>query len=199
MRYKEIITESSSLSEIARPKTRVQADAVLRDAGYTRLGKGHFGAVYQKSGKPYVLKVFTAKDYAYKNFINLVKAFPNEHFPKFIGKIINVTPDICAIRMEPLSEFKVDPSRKYLLYMINDYLAYGKDESEYMEYHPKMKQACDLIRLHLSDFSIDVSQNNVMMRGKTLIFVDPVVDYSAFHDDDEKLPAIEPVPRTALP
>ena len=42
---------SDRLDEAARTTSRQEADRILRAAGYRRLGKGAFAAVYQKAGK----------------------------------------------------------------------------------------------------------------------------------------------------
>ena len=174
---------TKGLNELARPKTRVQADEILRNAGYSRLGNGAFGAVYRKPGKPYVLKVFTAKDQAYRDFVALAMAHKNNpHFPRFIGNIVHVTPDICAIRMEPLTPYKHNHSLITMYLRWRDYKSNDPNNFISIELEnakeiltPKLKKACDLIIDNLmTRYACDLKQENLMMRGSTIVFTDPV-------------------------
>jgi hypothetical protein len=182
--------------EITRPRGQKQADQVLRDSGYRRLASGSFGAVYQKEGGAYVLKVFSALDKAYHAFVELAKTNQdNPHFPKIFGKVVKVTPDYHAVRMEPLEPYKNDPHTLSIYMNYRDQIHQFspqtftrmsfEDALENFHDQPALKQACDLIVDHLSAFTLDIKQDNIMVRGKTLVFVDPV---STAGVDTTKLP-----------
>jgi hypothetical protein len=196
-----IVKLDEPVNEIARPPTRSDADRVLRTAGYQRTGKGAFGAIYHKAGKSYVLKVFAANDAAYLDFIRLAQAHGNnQHFPRFFGKVVHVTPQYCAIRMEPLSPYKYDETLidRYLKY--RDYKPQDPnshfalqilDAFDWMEEHPEFREACDLIIDHLlTKYEIDMNQNNLMVRDKIIVIIDPVKSPVGL-GPPENLPAIE--------
>lgn len=173
----------STLTELSRPSTRGDAEAVLTDAGYTQLGKGSQGVVYQKPGSPYVLKLFNSNDEAYANFIGLALRNPNPHFPKFFGKRVMVTPNYFAIRTEVLKpstgrEEEVGLIDRYIIQM-RDYGAVYDEVYTYMNApaNVELKAACDVVSKFLkqnSDFFCDVHPPNVMLRGNTLVLTDPM-------------------------
>lgn len=164
------------LKEIYRPQSRQEVDRILQKNGYTRLGKGAFGAVYEKPNIPYVLKIFSSRDEAYLEFIRLAQAYSNNpHFPKFYGKVVRVTKDYYAIRMEKLTKFNPHEVGDYS-YALFDYIQDGIDDGE-LSYHPELKEACDLVRKNLlSHYLFDHKDESFMMRGNTLVIVDAVLD-----------------------
>lgn len=192
-RLAQIVEEASEgiINELARPETRDGAHHVLIDAGYRALGDGAFGVVYQKPGTSYVLKVFSATDRAYLAFVKLVMDNPNPHFPKFIGKIVKVTNDYYAIRMEPLQKWQ--SYNETFTRLIRGYIETGAFPNpeiipaavkgqEYLDQHPEFKVACDLIRgiaRANPNFKVDLHGENVMQRGDTLVIIDPLADKEA--------------------
>lgn len=200
---RRIINVLRRIEEIARPPNRAEADWVLQNAGYRRLGNGSFGAVYQKPGNPYVLKVFTPADKAYLDFLALARAHAdNPHFPRFFGKIVPVTPAYSAIRMERLEPYTDDPLLIADYFDLrdwspdNNYGAMRRGEAiEYMESHPQLREACDLIMDHLTPkYRIDIKPDNLMLRGKTVVLTDPVADLDVKKLASEKLPPRRPWP-----
>ena len=155
------------ISEITLPKTRENAQTILSRAGYETLGKGAFASVYEKPGRPYVIKLFSKEDDAYRAFIDLARKHPNKHFPKFFGKLIQF-PDFYGIRMEKLAPYT--GNSRY----IRDYILFGEDDTEEIMYHPELAEACDLITTLLGKYNLDIKDNNIMQRGNTLVFIDPV-------------------------
>jgi len=176
MRAREIITE------LSRP-SRDKAEWMLLDAGYRQLGRGNSGgAVFQKPGAPYVLKIFDARDKAYMTFVEAASAFHNPHFPKFFGSLVKLTPDYYAVRTELLSPTsgRVDEITlidKYIIQM-RDYGSVYDEVYQYMADNPEMKMAADivvsLLKSHKSQFFCDVHAANVMSRGSTLVLSDPI-------------------------
>ncbi len=155
------------ISEITLPQTRWDAHGILVKAGYKRLGSGAFAAVYEKPGRAYVIKLFGKEDDAYRAFIDLARKHPNKHFPKFFGKLIRF-PDFYGIRMEKLAPYT--GNSRY----IRDYILFGEDDTEEIMYHPELAEACDLITTLLGKYNLDIKNDNIMQRGNTLVFIDPV-------------------------
>lgn len=108
------------LVEFTRPKSISHAMEILQGAGYKPLGMGSFGAVYQKPGASYVLKLFDSADVGYQQYIALAQKNPNPHFPKFFGKMIKVTEDYYAVRMERLEQASEAYSKEIML--IDEYV-----------------------------------------------------------------------------
>lgn len=167
------------INEITLPQTRQDVNQILMAAGYKRLGTGMFAAVYEKPGSPYVLKVFSAKDNAYQDFIKLAKEHQdNPHFPKFYGKLLRITKNYFAIRMEKLSVF--DPhhfgEKAYALF---DYIQDGQPVAELND-EPLLREACDLVRRKLlSHYVFDHKDEAFMTREDTIVITDPALDLSA--------------------
>ena len=175
--YEWLVTNTKNkIQEIYRPQSRQEVDRLLQKNGYTRLGKGVFGAVYEKPNKPYVLKIFSSRDHGYLSFIKLVKSHQNNpHFPKFFGNVFQVTKNYYAIRMEKLTKFKPHEVGDYS-YAIFDYIHDGIDDGELINY-PDLKMACDLIRKNLlSHYLFDYKDESFMMRGNTIVITDAVLD-----------------------
>lgn len=177
-----------ALQEFTRPHDMDAADAVLIKAGYKHLGSGAYANVYHKPGKPYVLKVFTVFDTAYQAYVKLVQTHPNIHFPKFYGKLIRVTDTYYAIRTEHLERYDEIADKERSVAVICRYLYYcaqpprNPEQQEkfevatkWMEEHPTLKEACDIIAKNLlPKFNEDIHRNNIMMRGDTIVLTDPV-------------------------
>jgi hypothetical protein len=191
---------SELLNEITRPKTQMDADQVLRDAGYTRIANGAFGAVYQKNNKT-VIKTFTAFDSAYLSFIKMVKSSNNNpHFPKFYGNPIKITDLYYAIKQENLQEYRGNyvPIRRYIEYLISrTKIGYNSDFEEVEEIihdYPRFDEACKMIAELVksnSNINLDIHQFNIMKRGRTLVFIDPIS--TPIYNDDERrqLPKVD--------
>lgn len=196
MRISEILTETSTLQELSIPPTMGKAMRVLQDAGYEHMGAGNFAEVYAKPGADHVIKLFGFSDLAYPKFVRLAQSTSNPHFPKFRGKMMKVTKDYYAVRMEKLNPIPegamaysgINMSSANLGYAMNDYVRLKKglgnnytppdkiktimEELEISQ--PGITEACDFIA-GMTDAYPDIHKNNLMLRGKTLVIIDPVV------------------------
>lgn len=184
------------LVELTRPQTRFDAHDILINAGYSKVGDGNWSQVYRKANESYVLKLFSSTDYAYLAFLALVKNHPNIHFPTVIGKLIKVTENYYAVRLEPLEN--VNSTADQFVKVARDYIR-GIDLNEFidgvrmidadnphwqdiikardfMENHSEIKKACDLIGTLLPRFRLDMHRDNVMLRNTTFVFTDPIYD-----------------------
>lgn len=179
------------LFKASLPDTRFKANHALVDAGYERLGVGSWGMVYRKPGSSYVLKVFSSTDKAYLSYLALIKNHSNVHFPKIRGKLVQVTPAYYGVRLEPLE--KATSSNISQFIMAVDVYTKGKNISEkelkqdsyfwnnflhvkeWMKQNPDVQQACDLIMTLTPPYLLDIKPDNIMMRGNTFVFSDPIM------------------------
>jgi hypothetical protein len=172
-----------TLAELSMPTTRDRAEIIMARAGYRIMGRGSHGNVMHKEGADYVVKLFDSKDRAYLDFIAFVRANPNPHFPKFIGKPVEITPDYFAIRTEKLDLSSIDVSDvEHLQRYVTNVRDYGYAREDAREYvtglPPEFKTALDLLagflKKHDSEYFCDIHNANLMMRGSTVVISDPV-------------------------
>ena len=191
MRINELINESQVLDEITRPDTMGNAQSILLKAGYKQIGAGWYADVYAKPDADHILKLFSVTDTAYPKFVNMTIQNPNIHFPKFKGKMMKVNEHYYAVRMEKLTSFGKTMD---IVGEIEDYIAgyanygkswpetdvRGKEVTEEMaqleKTQPGITKACDLISKLIRSglVGIDLHPGNLMMRGDTIVFTDPV-------------------------
>lgn len=195
MKATEFISEHM-ITELTRPDFD-QAKEILKKAGYTLLGSGGFGDVYEKPGANYVLKVFSKFDKGYKAYVEFCKQQSNPHFPKFFGKLVNVSELVLAIRTEKLERdddaLESNDYDQMNMYMGNRYKFENEEAMlastskviarsinvvlEIDQQHPGMKDALDLISFELvakKSCSPDLFYENIMRRGSTLVLSDPL-------------------------
>jgi hypothetical protein len=186
------------LTELSIPHDREELSLELMVAGYSPLGSGDFADVYHKPGAAYVLKVFEPRDEAYRAFLTLARSHQdNPHFPKIIGKLVNIKNKWFAVRLEKLERYRYDSTLIYRYIRWRDergkhdpqgmFAMELEDAFEFMEEYPKLQEACDLIidnlltqggqslAGHVPDFRQDIRNDNIMMRGNTIVIVDPIV------------------------
>lgn len=158
--------------------------SVLRD------GVGKFGVVLHHRDKDYVIKLFLREDTAYRAFLEMAKGNPNQHFPKIFGNIVDVTHQIAAVRLEPLSPGTRSAIKPVAMFkfchltglFMEEFASTGvqdKDTLAYIESQsPYLKDACVLMATKLlSRFNLDLeTKNNVMLRGSTFVYSDPVAN-----------------------
>ena len=146
------------LFEFTRPKYREDAESILENNGWELLGQGEYADVYTKQGKPYVSKLFSSNDAAYKAYINLISKYQNEHFPK-----IYELP-------RPLGRGSSSVSDEDSAY-------------QYVDNNLHMKEAlnliAELVKNNRDSFFVDLHAGNLMMRGSTVVIIDPI----AFNDE----------------
>lgn len=191
MRISELLRESEVLAEISRPN-KYNAEKILRNAGYKRLGEGVYGTVFAKPGADHVLKLFLSTDKAYLSFIDLVNSTNNIHFPKFKGKLIRVTDEYYAIRMERLTHVADNKQTEYtaramgnLILMHQGLKPYAQTSAQVIaemesleKSQPGIIEACDIIADGISKkYPIDLHNENYMMRGNVLVITDPVISW----------------------
>lgn len=179
------------LYELSRPTSRIDAEKILTDHGYERVGGGTFAVVYGKPGSKTVLKLVHKKDVAYLAFVKLaLENQNNPHFPRFSSSLIRLNDDYKAVRMERLTPGKgaEDNYRGFIAYGLDLYFArkgnwnsmvdHAKESiRNAFERNPDLQEACDLMIKSLSQYVNDLHPGNVMFRGGTLVITDPVAPH----------------------
>lgn len=188
MRLDEFVNQKV-LAELSRPDTLRAAVDKLTSLGFKSVGSGYYGQVFEKNNIDYVLKIFSNRDKAYRDFINLISSSNNPHFPKIRGSLVKINDSYSAIRME-----KLKPNHDSKLADLMDvYLNDGKNEdgedldslpSDYDSYmedlfkkQPKLQEALDDIKNHLiagKGHGSDLHGDNIMWRNSTVVIIDPI-------------------------
>jgi hypothetical protein len=155
--------------------------------GFEYMGTGAYGTVYEKPGYPWLFKLFK-EDPAYIEFIQYSKAHAdNPHLPKFKGGIIRINADTYCIRTEKLVDLPYENYRKYMDYFTavfavlqnrvdkNDSM-YDELYREYQQFSRKHPNIYEILKYIFTESSYhpDLHNGNLMMRGSTLVFSDPV-------------------------
>jgi len=190
------------ITEITRPRSIADADRILKQHGYKRLGVGSFGVAYQKRPDQ-VLKLFSSADTAYLKFIHVSKTANNPHFPKIFGNPIRINETYYGIKTEMLETidltvaYNVSSSiRKYIFNMQRGKQPTPetdlyKEIAPYVKNYEEFDRACKiLVELINSDkdITLDVATRNIMFRNGTVVFSDPVASQTAMSADELHLP-----------
>lgn len=154
----------------------------LKDHGFVQLGMGAFGAVYEKPGYPWVFKIFTG-DPAYRRYISyVIQNQSNPYVPKIKGGIIKINQNTFAIRIEKLEPFRRAASSKKILTLyqilrdartVSD--IYDKDMEWLRKNYPEIIDVLTAIGRSKGNW-LDIHSKNLMMRGKTPVLADPVIN-----------------------
>ncbi len=168
-------------------------DNVMVNHGFSPMGNGAAATVWGHPKLPYVLKLFRSTDIAYSDWIKVaMKHSNNPHMPKFISfKKTRITPEIAAIRMEPLRKIETEflgihdisdrllstprPPSESIDSVVN--LPGYQKFDEYCKSHPRWLEALDITWHFMLDSGHrnDFHSGNCMMRdADTLVITDPV-------------------------
>lgn len=182
MRLDEFVNQKV-INELTIPDTFKGAVERLKSAGYNSLGSGYYGQVFEKPGADYVLKVFSNRDKAYTNFVNIARQNQdNPHFPKIKGSIVKVTDAYSAVRTEKLANYSGEYASVLEEYLETGSLEHNNPDvksklEKVFQEQPGLKDALDVIHSsliktgqHENDFHMD----NMMSRGNTIVIIDPV-------------------------
>lgn len=197
------LNELKYSSKIKQISDEEKVENFLKGHGFLKIsGHSSYGTVWSHPSLDYVLKVFNSRDYCYKSFIDLVSKNPNEHFPRFKGKMMKLNDDYYAIRMEKLtdkSQNDVFMPIRSILYRKRDgdlskdqcnigdvklaleiYLDAEELDNrrklvleQLFSIYPELKDACDLCISSKGNCRTDLHCDNVMFRGSTPIIIDP--------------------------
>ncbi len=193
MRLGEFVNQKV-LTELSRPNTRGLAGNFLKNNGYEKIGKGSFASVWGKQGEDFLLKIFDNSDKAYPEFVNLATSNKNNHFPQFKGKMTKINDKYSGIRIERLEPMSEAQFLSLGLGPVYNYLNYIRDVERGVEHNwqpdlvkstmqqmdnlestqPGIRNALELIAKKLN-YTFDVQPANFMLRGGTVVILDPVV------------------------
>lgn len=155
------------------------AIAKLKEQGWEELGSGKNAKVFGHDSYPYVLKLFSSLDSCYIKFLKYVENnLDNPHLPRTKGKLLKITDDIFAVRLEKLKKITTTPG-PYMddLDEIFSMFRLQKSTKEIISFYPRY----DTLILTLQDIldktncKPDLHLGNVMLRGSQIVITDPVV------------------------
>lgn len=157
--------------------------------GFEYMGSGAYGTVYEKPGYPWIFKLFK-DDPAYVEFIEYSKRnASNPHVPKFKGGIIRINADTYCVRTEKLVDLpnavyqKLFPEFEIVNAILNDlveehdsmYDQLWRRFEQFKRAYPDMYEVLEFIFVG-SSYYADLHNGNMMLRGKTLVFSDPLAE-----------------------
>lgn len=183
----EIFADPESNSLRRRRKTKLDTlTAWLSNHGFKNVGQGSFGAVYEKPGYPWVFKVFN-NDPAYMHFLRYAMQHQgNPHLPKIRG-VMKIDNKTYVVRMENLKEIPLgsEPATK-LVKILHNMDSYGdldeKDVAWIKNTLPGIHQF--FMSFPLAGYEYDIHYQNIMMRGNTIVLVDPLYDWHGLEGDE---------------
>lgn len=155
--------------------------------GFRKLGSGLNATVFEHPKLDYVLKIFSGVDHCYKSFIKLVNSNPSIYFPKFRGKMMKLTYEYYAIRMEKLTDIedniKVIANSMIDISILKDRLdsyvyrytqSIDNETTAIFNHFPGLQDACDLCKTYKPKTCFfDLHRNNIMFRGNIPVIIDP--------------------------
>ena len=163
-----------------------------------------YALVFYKPGQKSVLKLFDNDDYAYLAFVEMARKHQdNPHFPKFSKGVVDIPgSSYYAVKTELLQEIHADVTlvlrfikahltrnppayaklvlsqkihdRDALTEAINEFMV---GYAEWAKSNPKLVEACEILDQTFGDANgirFDLHHENIMMRGDTMVFIDPV-------------------------
>lgn len=184
----------SGLTE-ARPSMG-QARWRLYDAGYERIGnETSYGEVFRRSGDPYVLKLFKTSDKAFPAFIGYATNIRSPHLPIFRSKVVTVTNDYAAIRMEYLPPLSRSSANRLSHDLESCVLAWMNGPPVW----PWIKKVMSRLertqstllavvkdlteKLMIGDgFYPDLKPEHFRQRGSTIVLIDPICGFGQGQD-----------------
>jgi hypothetical protein len=156
----------------------------MTDHGFKYLGSGNFAGVYEHPNYPWIFKIFK-DDPGYIHFFKYAKTNQhNENLPKIKGNLIKINDTTYVIRVEKLSpmsntffnnEFNnVAPifrlfARRELHDLDQDY---QQTMLKFKEKYPGIFTV--LYDMAKSNYLLDLSSRNMMMRGDIPVITDPI-------------------------
>lgn len=170
------------LHEITFPKTIDDADRILRDHGYTRIGQGGYGRAYRKPDEQFVLKLYGREDHAFTAFVDFCRSQPNVHFPRFSKASIAIpNTKYFAVRSELLTAAPRDTYTDlwpFLIALKFNTPKYPAELNILAKRNPSLAEAFSLLVDRFGkdgSVHLDVDNpSNMMMRGDTVVISDPL-------------------------
>lgn len=197
LKYTDSVCEDLNLNQIKQLKNFEYPEDVtefLEDNGATLLGKGQLSSVYEN--KNFIIKVFTNTDYdnsVEKSWYKYCRENfrKNPHLPK-VGKLIDIN-DFYIIFIEKLEKVNINDFGSLSendLKELSDELRENNDVYDLYNFWTNLigfeikfrnfLQIIEIVKL-IKDISkistkFDIHSDNFMMRGDTLVLIDPFYD-----------------------
>lgn len=178
------LNELQGVKKHLKPEIKTFSDLqdYMKELGFEYINKGKYGAVFDKPGADYVVKIIK-DDSCYLDFVRYCKDNQNNpHLPKIKGNIIKLGHRGYLVRLEkltPLSpaEFKETGIFEFLR-KYEDKFWMSPDErklaSDFEEQNKKMANTLiELKERTPMDCHFDLHEDNVMKRGNTYVIIDP--------------------------
>lgn len=156
--------------------------------GFEHKGMGAYGTVFEKPGYPWLFKLFK-EDPAYMEFIHYSKDnASNQHVPKFKGGIIRVNSDTYCVRTEKLVAIpdalykQFFPEFEVVNAILNDLVdenssMYDQLYRQFQQFQRAYPDMYDVLEFIFSgNYYADLHRGNMMMRGNTIVFTDPLAE-----------------------
>lgn len=159
--------------------------------GWREIGRGDYSIIFSKSDKNYVVKVNSEPDKAFAKFSQLIKKYPNFHFPNISNmEVFASKKGKCYVYLiEKLFKFRSESINR----IINRYASFLQmpaqtetklrkwmlpEDIEYLKSHPALKEAIRIIVKHRGNYSLDLKSDNIMQReDKTVVIIDPYAEF----------------------
>ena len=140
---------------------------LLGKYGFEKVGEGLYGQVFINPNHDYALKVFRG-DSGYVKWIDFCRNHQdNPYIPKIKGKIIKITPNIFAIRMEKLEKANYVDAFDFVVS-----LKIAIDKPISSDAPAILKDIINFLKMQRS---IDLNQQNVMQRSDGhIVITDPL-------------------------
>ena len=155
----------------------------LEKMGWEFHDSGYFSSVFINPRKNYILKVNTIPDEGFNYFVNLIKRYPNKHFPivSNLRLIKTAAHDYYMYYIEKLYPVQYLVEKDISTYCLHHaYKRYNhtpnpySSDSEYVKNNPDFARALDIVLQYHGKFGIDVPGDNIMQRQDgTVVITDP--------------------------
>jgi hypothetical protein len=163
----------------------VTLDKEMRKLGWIKPKIGSSSTVYSNPNKNYVLKVNYHPDKAYQHYVNLIKKYPNKHFPRIsdvkkfkIGKREYYV--YLIEKLQPInSRFLSNLFEKYFSYDFGqeDGENFDNKEKKFIKDNPEMLKALEILDKNSKRFGADSNPSNFMKRSDgTVVLIDPYAE-----------------------
>lgn len=181
---KELSQFRKGVAHINKVDTRDQSwqyslPELMAAHGFNKLGSGKYASVYKNPKYPYVLKVFM-KDAAYFKWLEFVlKNRNNPYVPRIKGKVVKINDMFYAVRMEPLKPAGV-------AYRADEFMQHFKKWERNTSHRSGDRDIDDILKYFSKHKKLlDLHGENVMMRGKQLVIIDPFYNWFGKHKPGE--------------
>ena len=172
---RELSRAKKNLKSVTSVDTRndkwmVSLPDLFGNYGFKKVGSGKYASVFINPKYKYAVKVFM-KDAAYLRWIDFaIKNQKNPYVPKIRGKVVKITPLVYAIRLEKLTSYSYAGGGDFMK-------AYSKWKND-----PSYKSGDSNIDDVLAHFEknkrlLDIHGENLMMRGKQVVVIDPYYNW----------------------